>query len=210
VSLGRLARELGVYVAYGLIERDGDRLFNALVLVGPEGLVGKAYRKIHLPYLGLDRFVTPGDRPFRVEDTPLCRVGLNICYDASFPESARILSLKGSDVILLPTNWPTGSDEFAEHGIPTRALENHVYLIAANRVGEERGFRFMGRSAICSPLGKVLCRGGADSEELLLAEIDPTNSRNKRVVRVPDKHIIDRMRDRRPEFYGAITEPKRE
>ena len=207
-TMGALARELGVYLVYGLVERDGERVFNALAFVGPEGPIGNGYRKVHLPYLGLDRFATPGDRPFCVEETPLCRIGLHICYDAGFPESARVLTLQGADLIVLPTNWPPGSEEFAVHGIPTRALENNVYAIAANRVGEERGFRFVGRSSICSPRGKVLAFGDSEVEQLLLAEIDPACSREKRIVRVPGKHVIDRIRDRRPEFYGLIGSPK--
>ena len=80
-------RELGTWAAFGLLERDGDRLFNACALVGPGGLVA-SYRKVHLPFMGVDRFATPGDRPFAVHDLGGLRVGLNICYDGSFPEAA--------------------------------------------------------------------------------------------------------------------------
>ena len=76
-----------------MLERDGARLFNACALVGPTGLVAN-YRKIHLPFLGVDRFTTPGDRPFAVHDLGGLRVGMTICYDGSFPESARVLMLQ--------------------------------------------------------------------------------------------------------------------
>jgi predicted amidohydrolase len=206
-ALGRLCRELGIWITFGLIELAGERFFNALAFLGPEGLAGPSYRKIHLPFLGLDRFASPGDRPFTVHETPFARVGLNICYDGGFPESSRVMALLGADLIALPTNWPPGAEEFAEHGIPTRALENHVYYIAVNRVGEERGFRFIGRSRICDPLGRTLAVAGPAGEELLLAEIEPERAREKRIVRVPGKHIIDRIADRRPEFYGPISKP---
>ena len=145
------------YAIFGLLERDGSRLFNACVLVGPEGVVG-SYRKVHLPYLGIDMFVDPGDRPFAVHDAGGLRVGMHICYDGSFPESARVLSLLGADLLVLPTNWPTHSECAAEHMIPTRAMENTVYAMAVNRVGEESGFRFIGSSSIVDPNGRVLAR----------------------------------------------------
>jgi len=123
--LAGLCHRTQVYLVLGMLERDGDRCFNAAVLIGPEGVVGK-YRKVHLPYLGVDRFVDPGDLGFGVHQTRLGRIGLNICYDGSFPESARIMALRGADLILLPTNWPTGAEEFAEFLVNARGLENKV------------------------------------------------------------------------------------
>jgi predicted amidohydrolase len=206
--LGDTCRRLGVYVVTGLLERSGDRLFNACVLVGPQGLVG-CYRKVHLPFLGVDRFTTPGDGPFRVWDIDGLRVGLHICYDGSFPESARVMSLLGADLVALPTNWPPGSECASEHMVATRAMENTVYYAAVNRVGEERGFRFIGGSRICDPLGTSLAVGPADREAVLYAEVDSERARQKRLVRVPGKHQINRIADRRPEFYGAIVQPGR-
>src|SRR5256885_901773 len=72
------------------------------------------------------------------------RIGMNICYDGSFPEAARCLMLLGADLIVLPTNWPTGAISTAKTLIPARALENHLYYAAVNRVGTERGFQFIG------------------------------------------------------------------
>lgn len=147
----------GCYCVFGLLERDGPRLFNACVMTGPGGVVG-SYRKVHLPYLGIDMFVDPGDRDFAVLDAGGIRVGMHICYDGGFPESARVLALLGADLLVLPTNWPTHSECAAEHMIPTRAMENTVYVMAVNRVGEESGFRFIGASSIVDPGGKVLAR----------------------------------------------------
>ena len=204
-QLTEICRRFEVSVVVGLLERDGDRLFNAAVLVGPQGLLG-SYRKVHLPYLGVDRFTTPGDLGFRVFETSGVRVGVNICYDLAFPEAARVLALEGADLITLPTNWPPGAECTADYVINTRALENKVYYLAVNRVGTERGFEFIGKSKICDTHGNTLAVAEHTRETTLYAEIDTTESRRKRIVRVPDKHIIDRFADRRPEFYGRITE----
>jgi predicted amidohydrolase len=204
--LARDCRQLGVWVAFGLLERDADdRLFNACVLLGPEGETA-GYRKIHLPCLGVDRFVTPGDRPFAVHDLGGLRVGLNICYDAGFPESARILTLLGADLVVLPTNWPPGARATVQYLVPARALENHIYYLAVNRVGEERGFRFIGQSRVIDTTGEALAAGG-EGEEILYAEIDPEKARQKRIVHIAGKYEIDRVANRRPDMYGPILEP---
>jgi predicted amidohydrolase len=199
-------RELGMYAVFGMIEAAGPGVFNAAVLVGPTGLIG-SYRKVHLPFLGADMFATHGDRPFAVHEVGPVRVGMGICYDASFPESARCLALAGADLIALPTNWPSGAECVAEHVINTRAMENAVYFAAVNRVGAECGFRFIGQSRICAPDGSTIAAAGAAEETIIYAEIDPQRARNKTAVREPGRHAIDRMADRRPEFYAALTQP---
>lgn len=204
--MSQLCAELQCYAIFGMLERDGDRVFNAAVLVGPEGVIGN-YRKVHLPFLGIDMFTTPGDRPFAVQAAGPVRVGMNICYDAAFPESARCLSILGADLIALPTNWPPGAECTAACVINARAMENGVYFIAVNRVGTERGFSFIGRSKIVDPTGNVLAEAQTLGEELLFADIDPERARNKHVIRVPKKHEIDRLADRRPELYGPLVEP---
>jgi predicted amidohydrolase len=205
-SLESACREFGVWAVVGMIERDGAAAYNAAVLIGPEGLAG-VYRKVHLPYLGVDMHTTYGDRPFAVHQAGPIRVGMNICYDAAFPEATRAMALQGADLIALPTNWPPGAEATARHAIPTRALENAVYFAAVNRVGEERGFQFIGMSSICGPNGEVLAASQSADEEILYAEIDPARSRSKRIIRVPDRHEIDRLADRRPEFYGELAQP---
>lgn len=199
-------REANVFAVFGLLERDGPRLFNAAALVGPQGLIG-SYRKVHLPYLGIDMQTDYGDRPFAVFDVLDVKVGLLICYDAAFPEATRSLAILGADLVILPTNWPPGAECVAEHTLNTRAMENAVYFLAVNRVGEERGFRFIGRSRICGPSGCTLASTESSDATILLADIDPAQSRNKRVTRVPGKHAIDRLADRRPELYGLLTQP---
>ena len=202
----KACRELGVFAVFGLLERDGERLFNAVALVGPNGLIG-SYRKVHLPYLGIDMKTTYGDRPFAVFEVGGVKVGMLICYDAAFPEATRSLALLGADIVVLPTNWPPGAECVAEHTLNTRAMENAVYFLAVNRVGEERGFQFIGRSRICGPSGCTLASTESTEPTILFAEIDPTQSRNKRVTRVPGKHAIDRLADRRPEMYDLLTRP---
>lgn len=204
--LADVCRRTDSFVVVGLLEADGDRVFNAAVLVGPAGLVG-SYRKLHLPMLGVDRFATPGDRPPAVFAAGELTLGMNICYDGSFPEASRVMALDGAELIVLPTNWPPAAECFAAHAINTRAMENHVYYMSVNRVGRERGFSFIGNSRICDPTGKTIAAADHQDEAILYAEIDPAWARNKHLIRVRGKHEIHRWRDRRPEFYGRIIEP---
>jgi len=204
--LTAICKELDAFAVFGMLERDGDRVFNAAVLIGPGGVIG-SYRKTHLPFLGIDQHVNYGDRPFDVHAAGGVNVGMNICYDSAFPEASRCLTLLGADLIALPTNWPPGAECVASHVLNTRAMENAVYFAAANRVGEERGFRFIGLSRICGPDGSTLAASDNDSETILYADIDTERSRNKRVVREVGRHAIDRLADRRPDLYGPLTEP---
>ena len=116
--------------------------------------------------------------------------------------------LLGADLIVLPTNWPTGAASTVCHLVPARAMENHVYYAAVNRVGEERGFRFIGRSRIIAPNGDLLATGSGHGEDILLADIDPAVARNKHIVKVPGKYELDRLADRRPDMYGPLCEGK--
>jgi predicted amidohydrolase len=200
-------RALNVWAVFGLLEGEpeGGPLFNACVLVGPGG-VAASYRKIHLPCLGVDRFTTPGDRPFAVHDLGGLRIGMNICYDSSFPESSRVLSLLGADLIVLPTNWPPAAGRTAQYMVPARALENHVFYLAVNRIGEERGFRFIGGSRLANVNGDLLATAG-EGEEIILGEIDPDKARQKRIVNIPGQYEVDRVHDRRPDMYRKLIDP---
>jgi predicted amidohydrolase len=202
--LAEACSRLDAFAIMGMLESAGDKLFNACVLVGPNGIVA-GYRKIHLPYLGIDRFTDPGDRPFAVHSADELRLGMNICYDSAFPESARVMALDGADLIALPTNFPPGAECMAAHVANTRAMENNVYYACVNRVGTERGFPFIGQSKICDPSGRPTAEAPHTDEEILYADIDIQRARSKRIVRVPDKHIIDRFKDRRPEMYGRMN-----
>ncbi len=202
-SIALVCGSLGVFAVVGLLEAAGSRLFNSCALIGPAGIVA-TYRKIHLPFLGVDRFTTPGDQPFAVHDLGGLRVGMNICYDGSFPESARCLMLLGADLIVLPTNWPTGAISTAKILIPARALENHVYYAAVNRIGVERGFDFIGMSRIIGCTGEFLAVSENAEPTILYADIEPATARDKHRVFMPGKYELNRLKDRRPEMYGVI------
>lgn len=202
-----VCRELNVYVVLGLLEREAGKCYNAAVLLGPRGMLAK-YRKIHLPYLGVDRFVNHGDLPPTVCQTEIGRIGMGICYDINFPEHARVMALQGADIIVLPTNWPLHREFVPEHIIPARAAENLVFIVAVNRAGEERGTRFIGRSKIAHWSGGIaLAEGKPYEEDILYANIEPATAREKHLVFTPGEFEVDIFKDRRPELYSVITEP---
>ena len=196
---------LGVWAVYGMLEAAGDKLFNTAVTVGPDGSLF-SYRKLHLPCLGADRFTDPGDRPFAVHDLGGLKVGVHVCFDGSFPESARVLTLLGADVLVLPTNWADNARRMATLVPRCRAFENHVYYVAVNRVGTESGFRYIGRSSACDHLGDELAVADHDREAVLYAEVDPEAARRKRVVHCAGEYEIDRVNWRRPDVYGPLVE----
>jgi predicted amidohydrolase len=201
-----LCRDLNIYVIVGLLEKDENKYYNAAVLMGPHGLIGK-YRKLHTSYIGVDRFVDKGDLPLIVYQTDVGCIGMGICYDLRFPEHARILTILGADIIVFPTNWPEGVEFTPRHIVPTRASENHVFCVAANRVGEERGFKFFGRSQITDFRGQIIIEGRAYQEDIIYAEIDPTMAREKHQIFKAGEFESHTINDRRPEFYGTLIKP---
>lgn len=204
-ALANVCRETGVYAAAGFIESDSGKFYNSVMLVGPEGVVG-SYRKVHLPFLGIDRFLSPGNRSFEIFELPFGKVGLNICYDISFPESSRVLKLMGAELIVLPTNWPPGARRSPDFVVNTRALENHLFYAACNRVGSERGWQFIGRSKIVDCNGDTSAEASAQAEELLMVPMELSEANNNHIVNVPGAYEFDRLADRRPEMYGLISE----
>lgn len=201
-SIERLCRRLGCWAVIGLIESSERNLYNTAVLVGPGGIAAR-HRKAHLPHQGFDRFAMRGGGPLRVHDTAIGRIGLAICYDIFFPETVRVLTLMGLELLAVPTNWAEGVEFYAMYLSQARAVENHVNLVAANRVGEERGFTFYGRSRIVDSYGRILAEAGG-GEELIMAEVDMAEPGRKHVVRIPGEWEIDILRDRRPELYRLI------
>lgn len=199
-------RETKTYAIVGFIEEDDGKFYNAAMLVGPDGVVG-SYRKVHLPYIGIDRFLTPGDRPFEIFELPFGKVGVNICYDISFPEPARALKLMGAELIALITNWPTAAWRSPQFVANTRALENHVFYAAVDRIGVERGWEFIGRSKVIDCNGDTLAEASADGEELLVVAVELAEANNNRIVNVAGAYEVDRVKDRRPEFYHSLSEP---
>src|SRR5439155_738112 len=202
-ALAEACARLSIWCVCGLLERSGDVLHNAAALVGPEGLAG-VYRKTHLPFLGVDRFVVPGDE-LSVWDTPLGRIGVEICYDLRFPEVTRTLALRGAEIVAHPTNFPLAAKGQTELITVARAAENRIYLLTANRVGKERWGEFCGWSQIVDPFGKRLAEAGETEEALLVAEIDVEKARDKDYV-VPGQYELYLFRDRRPDLYGLLAE----
>lgn len=202
--VAEIASRAGIYVIAGMLERAGVKCFNSALLCGPEGLIG-VYRKTHTLCLGVDRFTTPGDVPYTVYDLPIGRIGMLICYDLRFPEPARALALQGAQVIALPTNWPVSSNIQPDVFTRSRAAENRVYVLAADRVGQEAGATFLGRSQIVTPAGEVVQEAPRDQAAILFADIDLTEADRKRVVEVPGEHEMDCWNDRRPDLYGPLV-----
>jgi len=212
-SIQKIIRECaqaGIVTSIGMIERGpSGQCYNAAVLIGPQGVIGH-YQKTHLPHLGVDRYLQPGPRIEKPFDSPFGRLGLLVCYDLRFPEPIRVLALQGAQVVLLSTAWPRAATLYPEFMARTRSAENGIYLVAANRIGEERGTAYLGRSVITGPDGELLAEGSSDEEMILLADIDPQHSDQKDRVFIPGEYELRLFKDRRPEIYNALTEKKSE
>ena len=202
--IARECARLGVWAVFGLLEAASGKVFNSCALIGPSGYVA-SYRKLHLPCLGADRFTDPGDRPFAVHDLGGLKIGMNICFDGSFPESSRILTLLGADLVVLPTNWTTHSRTMASLVSAARAWENHIYYLAVNRVGDETGYRYLGLSSAADYTGKAMHWAPEFEESIFTIEVDPEAARQKRVVTCAGEFEIDRVNWRRPEMYGLLV-----
>jgi predicted amidohydrolase len=208
LELARMAALTGVHLVVGYLERTETGLANSVSVLGARGILAH-YRKTHLPHLGADRFTDAGKEPFRVHEVAGLRLGLLICYDASFPEASRLLALAGADLLLLPTNWPEEAEEKAGWLPNARAYENVVYFAAVNRVGEERGYRFHGRSRVCDPTGRTMIDGPVDQEAVLVFDVDPGRARQKRIVR-REGYWVDRIGQRREDLYRLTPVPEEE
>jgi predicted amidohydrolase len=176
-SVRELAGDRSCFVVYGFAEK-ADLMYNSAALVGADGLIG-IYRKVHL----FDRetlFFAPGDRGFPVFDLPFGKVGIMICFDWIYPESARTLAVKGAQIIAHPSNLVL---PHCPDAMVTRCLENRVFAATANRIGREnRGgvdLRYIGNSEIVSPSGKILKRLGGDEPGIAVEEVSLAEANNK-------------------------------
>lgn len=203
-ALIQACTELQVCAVLGMLESKGGAIYNTALLIGPGGLMG-AYRKTHLPVLGVDRFAQPGDA-LEVVQTPAGVLGPLICYDLRFPEAPRVLALKGAEIIVHPTNWPRASADFPDFVTKAAARASGVFLISADRVGEEKGAAFLGRSQIIPPSGRPLAEADDHSETIIIAELELDLARQKKVIHIPGVFELDSFGDRRPELYGRLTE----
>ncbi|MHB1605374.1 MAG: nitrilase-related carbon-nitrogen hydrolase [Leptospirales bacterium] len=196
--LNELSRETGGWVVGGLPLRRGERVFNSSI-VSFKGMIRAVYDKTHL-FEAENRWFDPGEGPLCLVDTPFGKLGVMICFDWLFPEVSRSLALGGAMVIAHPVNWVL---PFGPQGMILRSVENRVFTVTANRVGEEsRGglpaLRYIGSSQIVSPAGEIVARASVSSEEILERSIDPELARDKKVVAESDF-----FRQRRPELYST-------
>lgn len=198
-----IAKERNGYIVSGILEREGNSLYNSAVLIGPNGYIGK-YRKNHLWDIE-KTFNEPGDMGLPTFELPFGRLAMSICYDGWFPEVSRIYQLQGVDLICDPTNWVvvpniiTAENPISPFIHMAQAHMNNLFMICADRIGTERGVTFLGNSCICGPAGFIKGPASFDKEEILLAEINLMEARRK--IWTPYNHII---RDRRTDLYDEM------
>lgn len=200
------ARDLGLLVVGGILESEGENVFNSAVIVGPGGLLGR-YRKTH--FWDREKLVYEPGRELPVFETPLGTLGLLVCYDAWFPEALRTLAMRGADVVCVPANAPDdwvpegqrrgGLTMLGAHAI-AGANSNRVYVACANRVGDG----YQGRSCVVAPSGGVLAFGDAEAEELVLADVDGVRARREKQL-TPHSHAFG---DRNEEVYKVLPAPR--
>ncbi|MFW9821115.1 MAG: nitrilase-related carbon-nitrogen hydrolase [Candidatus Thorarchaeota archaeon] len=195
VFLTKLASLSNSIVVGGFIEKERDKIYNAAMIVSNKGVI-ESYRKIHL-YYKEKLWFSPGNKPLKVYELNGMRIGIMICFDWIFPETARTLSLLGADIIAHPANLVL---PYCQNAMITRCLENRVFVITSNRIGEEkRGsdhFKFTGKSQITSYNGEVLSSAPNDKPHVDFIDINIQKARDKRL-----NEFNDILNDRKPEFY---------
>lgn len=194
-ALSGLAAELDIYVAASLVEEERGNYYSSAYLVGPSGIVGR-YRKVHL--WGRERDWATAGSEFPVFATRYGNVGMMLGYDGRFPEAARCLAAAGADAVLWPTSWAEEC-EF-RYIAPERALENKVFIVAANRLDSVCD----GPSMIIKPLGYPITTLTIEmphqKKGFISRMCDLSSSRSKRIIR-----NTDLFAGRRPELYGPLT-----
>jgi predicted amidohydrolase len=195
-ALRRLAGSTGGVIVTGLSERTAAGLYNSAVALDANGIVA-VYRKTHLFADEQDLFL-PGDTGFHVFEHAGARIGMMVCFDWYFPESARTLALRGAQIIAHPSNLVLGHCQTA---MVTRSLENRVFTITANRFGTEdlgaKRLTFTGASQVLTPLGERLAQAPVEGDCVASVEIDPSKADNKRPT--ARNHLLA---DRRPHLYA--------
>lgn len=214
--LSRLAAELQIVLIASLFEKRAEGLYhNTAAVLDADGRYLGKYRKMHIPDdpLFYEKFYfTPGDLGFKVFQTRHARVGVLICWDQWFPEAARLTAMRGADMLFYPTAIGWHPSEKAEHGEAqhdsweliqrSHAVANGCFVCTANRTGHEGdsngGIEFWGQSFLAAPNGEILARGGVESEEVLIQELDLGQ------LDVSRTHWPF-LRDRRIDAYGDLT-----
>ena len=208
-AMARLAKQLGVAIPTSFFERDGPHYYNSLAMIDAGGEILGVYRKSHIPDgPGYEEkyYFRPGNGGFRVWDVCGTRIGVGICWDQWYPETARIMALMGAELLFYPT--AIGSEpydaEFDTSRMWTRAMQGHAVsncmpVIAANRIGTEDGQTFYGHSFITNEWGDKLVEYGRGEAGALVATIDLAQAARHRAG-------MGFFRDRRPDLYGRISE----
>jgi predicted amidohydrolase len=198
-ALCSIAQKKNIHIVAGIAEIADGSLYNSAVLVSPTGYVA-TYRKIHL-FNEEKLWFQPGNKGFDIYDIGPIKIGIMICYDWYFPESARILALQGADVICHPSNLVL---PYCQDSMVTRCLENKIYAITANRTGYEdrngKRFSYTGKSQITAPDGSILYRAAPNSDEIGVAEIDISQARDKRTNKYNDLFA-----DRKVAYYQDLV-----
>ncbi len=205
-EIRRLARLAGdMVVAVGYCEDGGDRLYNSAVCVTGDGLLGR-HRKVHQP-LREDASYGAGDR-FAAFDTPVGRLGMMICYDKAFPESARALALDGASIVLCLSAWPASATNPAPDLAQdrwkrrfdlfdrARALENQIIWLSANQSGQFGSLQFVASAKVVDPGGEILADTGV-AAGLAVAEVDV------QAALETARRSMAHLRDRRPDAYAG-------
>ena len=201
--LEKLAVKTGTYIVFGLPElsdKTQATIYNAAVLVGPDGLIGK-YRKMYLPTHSVfeeKRYFRPGYQT-AVFETELGKIGLIICYDVFFPEVSRLTRLKGAQLIVCISASPATRRAFFETLTVARAIENTAFLAYVNLVGIEDGLQFWGGSRLIGPNGRVLVKTKYDKEDLVIGEVNYADIR-------PVETFVPILKDLRPELFDKLKE----
>jgi N-carbamoylputrescine amidase len=207
-----LAAELSVVLPLSFFERANNAHYNALAMIDSDGRVLGRYRKSHIPDgPGYQEkfYFRPGDSGFKVWETRYGKLGSGVCWDQWFPEAARIMALKGAEVLLYPTAIgsepapaaPLDSRDHWRRVMQGHAAANYVPVVATNRVGTERGqageVTFYGSSFIAGPTGEILAELGREDEGIVVADVDLAAIAQARAS-------WGLFRDRRPDLYGPI------
>jgi N-carbamoylputrescine amidase len=212
VEFADLAKELSLVLPLSFFERAQNAYFNALALIDADGRVIGRYRKSHIPDgPGYQEkyYFHPGDTGFRVWPTRYGNLGCAICWDQWFPETARILALKGADILIYPTAIgsepppapPVDSRDHWRRVMQGHAAANYLPVLAANRIGAEQGqtgeLRFYGSSFIAGPTGEIVAELGRGEEGVITAAFDFAAIAKARAS-------WGLFRDRRPDLYGPL------
>jgi predicted amidohydrolase len=204
-----VSRSADGYIVGGLCERDGERLFNTAVAVGPEGVIGH-YRKAHL-FAEEKHVFAPGDLGFPLVQTRFGTIGICVCYDLRFVEVVRLMALQGAELICVPTAWLPGFDE--QHwdsegmspqgrGAEVQANLSQVFIAAASQVGHQGGYDFLGSSILIDPRGgRVIGPLSGSKEEVAVSIIDLNLARDAQAR----GNLITPRADRRTDIYGIVV-----